>query len=264
MSLLRGAGQVRVRTHHLPPPVQAGLQHVCTPSVGRNNPACGAPSARQRQDAHLLRGAGSAPDVSSLRRVQPCHRGSQESLPWALSWSCSLGSPGLSRGLTERRTESPLPPDPFPWGQGPPPETGLVTRPPQVTAFPSTRLTFWGSRGQDGGSWALRAASRLRAMGRSRAFISGALGSGGSGGLGKVVPAPHEAAVYTRSAWHGPRPAHPAPLPSPRQGCVCAQHWSLRGGCPRVKDTQCCPGSASRGCWLTDSRLEDGQPGGAG
>lgn len=33
MSLLRGAGQVCVRTHHLPPPVQAGLQHVCTPSV---------------------------------------------------------------------------------------------------------------------------------------------------------------------------------------------------------------------------------------
>lgn len=58
--------------------------------------------------------------------------GSQESLPWALSWSCSPGSPGTSRGLTERQTESPLLPDPFlrgAWGQSPPPETGLVRGP---------------------------------------------------------------------------------------------------------------------------------------
>lgn len=75
MSLQRGAGQVCVRTHHLPPPVQAALQHVYTPGVGQNNPACGAPGARQRQDAHLLQGAGSAPNASSLWRVQPCHGG---------------------------------------------------------------------------------------------------------------------------------------------------------------------------------------------
>ena len=58
-------------------------------------------------------------------------------------------------------------------------------------------------------------------MGRSRAFISGSLSSQLPVGLGEVVPAPHEAAVYTRSAWHGPRPTHPAPRPSPRQGGVC-------------------------------------------
>lgn len=45
---------------------------------------------------------------------------------------------------------------------------------------------------------------------------------------------------------------------------MCAQRQSLRSGCPRVNDAQCCPRSASRGCWLTDSRPEDSQPGSEG
>ena len=148
------------------------------------------------------------------------------------------GSPGLSRGLTESRTESPLLPDLFlqgARGQSPPPEMGLAMRPPQVTAFPSTRLTCWGSRGQDGGSWARRAVSRLRAMGRSKAFISGALGSqlpAGPGLRGRLCR------LHTwRLFIPGVPGTDPAP-PTQHRGAVlmgdrgvCAQRWSLRSSC---------------------------------
>lgn len=103
---------------------------------------------------------------------------------------------------------------------------GLVMQPPRVTAFPSTRLTFWGSRGQDGGSWALRAASRLRAMGRSRAFISGALGSqlpAGLGVWGKLCQL-HTRRLFIPPA-PGTDPAPPTQHPGPvlvRGVCVCS------------------------------------------
>lgn len=108
-----------------------------------------------------------------------------------------------------------------------------------------------------------RAASRLRAMGKGEQGLH-LWGFGLPAGLGvwgKLCRLHTRRLFIPGAAWHvDSRPRHPAP-PCPVLVSVCAQHWSLRGGCPRVKAHAVLSRSASRGCWPTDSRLEDGQPG---